>query len=590
MRELRRKFPHQQQLIINKFVGSKGYYVTIGVICMNITYLVPPGNIPSVIRDPGGWFGNAQLKGNDVQYYNANNEFWNVLFSDEIQDLMVANSFNVSLCNKVKEITSTISRLKTVNCIKTKKDFIEVVSELSEYIDLLNNLQCEINISLISPIHVKNLDYYDSKVLMDYCGKVTFLSKLVERSLRSIQHNIDLLLVQITSYEDLLTALIAVVFLRKINKNMHVCLADHGYENFSLSHFKDKFENSNTLSSIFDTIITYKEEKDSVINCLINNIELGKQFRGFIDMSRFDKKKSSFCNNYIFPYVNSFTKTPILSTRFNANGCYWSRCTFCSQNSKYKYINEQSNEHNSVVDRIEGFVKSGYKIIYFSDEAVHPNQIEEFSKAVIERGIELKWACRCRLESAFTKELISLMKKSGCYEILFGLESTSERVLKLMNKYPVTMKSETMKSIIKNVINEGIKVHITIIAGFPGEEICDLKQTVEFLIDTLRGHEDNAFWVNKFALFQGTSILKNSQAFNINPLPIKKDLSIEYSFNYVNSPYSRKNSLINLISTLEDTLYNEIGWVKYGSSKEVKLAMFLYYFSGFGAVMKSKGI
>ncbi len=42
----------------------------------------------------------------------------------------------------------------------------------------------------------------------------------------------------------------------------------------------------------------------------------------------------------------------------------------------------------------------------------------------------------------------------------------------------------------------------------PGEEVTDFEETVNFLINILKGSNDNAFWINKFVLFPETQIFK----------------------------------------------------------------------------------
>ena len=58
---------------------------------------------------------------------------------------------------------------------------------------------------------------------------------MIDSALIEVPQETDVLVVSVTSPEDLLTALIAVRLLRKTRPRMHACLADHGYENFSLS-------------------------------------------------------------------------------------------------------------------------------------------------------------------------------------------------------------------------------------------------------------------------------------------------------------------------------------------------------------------
>lgn len=71
------------------------------------------------------------------------------------------------------------------------------------------------------------------------------------------------------------------------------------------------------------------------------------------------------------------------------------------------------------------------------------------------------------------------MKKAGFNDLVYGVESGSEQILKKLGK---KIKLEVIEKSIKESYNAGINVSIDILVGLPGETDYDFKQTLDFLI------------------------------------------------------------------------------------------------------------
>ena len=61
------------------------------------------------------------------------------------------------------------------------------------------------------------------------------------------------------------------------------------------------------------------------------------------------------------------------------------------------------------------------------------NGSEEFCDRLKHIKDTLYWSCASRVES-LNEKILSMMRKSGCYQIGIGLESGSENVLKWLDK------------------------------------------------------------------------------------------------------------------------------------------------------------
>ncbi len=192
------------------------------------------------------------------------------------------------------------------------------------------------------------------------------------------------------------------------------------------------------------------------------------------------------------------------------------------------------------------------------------------------------------MESVYNEDLFGKMKRSGCYEVLFGMESVSQKVLKSMNKYAFIHDKEGMAKILNDAEKCGIAVHVNLIAGFPGENEDELKESVDFLASYLKNLNGATFLINRFTLFPNTAVLKDPEKFNIEPFKTEGDLVMEIPFSYKDGPYAENiEKLDGNIMMFYEELFQKLGWRKFGNSPGVDMSIFLYFISGHGSIFKS---
>jgi len=148
-----------------------------------------------------------------------------------------------------------------------------------------------------------------------------------------------------------------------------------------------------------------------------------------------------------------------------SKGCFWRRCSFC-RTTMYFCKDYYQPDFNSVFDVIYEIYKK-YKpdCFLFSDEAVHPDLLKFISKNIIKYKLNFKWFTHTRFHPKLNRELFSLMKDANCEHITLGMESYSNRILRLMKKGINTQ-------LIDRVITENngiINLKVYMIIGFPTE-------------------------------------------------------------------------------------------------------------------------
>jgi len=205
-------------------------------------------------------------------------------------------------------------------------------------------------------------------------------------------------------------------------------------------------------------------------------------------------------NEFLFP--PSLKPIATIST---SRGCS-NACSFCLYPQIMSGKKVRKRSAGNIFEEIQTLIKS-YKIqfLYFDDDSflTDPQRIHELCDLFIRNNIKLSWACMARAEEIST-DLLTVMKKAGCYLIKIGVESGNQSLLDFMHK----------KSNLSQVYNAfrltdkaGILSHATVMFGFPGETEESINTTHQFLKEL----KPDFVQFSQCIPFPGTSLYKQCQ-------------------------------------------------------------------------------
>ncbi|MFA6318241.1 MAG: radical SAM protein [Elusimicrobiota bacterium] len=174
-----------------------------------------------------------------------------------------------------------------------------------------------------------------------------------------------------------------------------------------------------------------------------------------------------------FPGVirgKAIRSTSIITSR----GCPY-RCIFCgTHNISHWTVRRRSVE--SVLAEISELVRT-YKIegVFFSDDTFTLNHewVLRLCRGMLERNIRLTWASSARVDT-ITEELVLAMKEAGCMQLDFGIESGSEKILKVLRK---SFTPDKIRNAVRIAKKFGIRVSASFMIGNPEETDDDIEQT-----------------------------------------------------------------------------------------------------------------
>jgi hypothetical protein len=180
-------------------------------------------------------------------------------------------------------------------------------------------------------------------------------------------------------------------------------------------------------------------------------------------------------------------------------GCPWNQCLFCNHP---KAMYEKKNSYrtkliDSVIHELKSQIQKGYKYFFFLDDAITVKRFRDICIAITKMDEKIRWLCYARLEEGYDIDTFRMSFKAGCRKIFFGLETASERLLKLYRKGINPM---TAKRVIKDASHAGIAVHLFLMGAFPDETENDRKDTYKFLQEILPFVDPFGFTYDVFPL------------------------------------------------------------------------------------------
>ncbi|MBF0407227.1 MAG: radical SAM protein [Candidatus Riflebacteria bacterium] len=180
-------------------------------------------------------------------------------------------------------------------------------------------------------------------------------------------------------------------------------------------------------------------------------------------------------------YNDDFAFLPVPNVQFyTSRGCPY-RCIFCDWiNTRYGDRTVRFRNPTDIADEVEYCMKKWpFKAYYFDDDTFNlkKSHVLSLSEELRRKNINKPWAAMCRAD-LFDAETLAECRKSGLFAVKYGVESADKAILKTIKKELSIEKCE------ENIIltkQHGIKVHLTIVIGLPGETESSIRKTWKFL-------------------------------------------------------------------------------------------------------------
>ncbi len=175
------------------------------------------------------------------------------------------------------------------------------------------------------------------------------------------------------------------------------------------------------------------------------------------------------------------------------------KCTFCGS-PKFWGPKVRFHSVNYFVDELERLYQKGIRLFYFSDDtfSVDKGRVIEICKKILEKRLDITWVAISRVNT-MNEDILYWMRKAGCIQISYGVESGSEKIRHFLNKKITTDKIEKAFAM---TLQYGILPRAYFIYGCPGEN----HQTIGETIDLIKRIKPLVIHFFVLSLFPGTHL------------------------------------------------------------------------------------
>jgi len=174
-------------------------------------------------------------------------------------------------------------------------------------------------------------------------------------------------------------------------------------------------------------------------------------------------------------------------------GCDWA-CPFCVERNRPVL----SREIPAVIKETRALAETGVSRLFLCDSEVNKDldATSRFLKALADEELGIEWTGYFR-PAPFDRDLARLAAVSGCRTLTLSVNSWD------LSRHESPYGASDVSRFCKLSKDEGIKVAVDLLVGYPGEE----RDSVEKALDLLRGLEPATVGVNPYIrLFEGTPV------------------------------------------------------------------------------------
>ena len=244
----------------------------------------------------------------------------------------------------------------------------------------------------------------------------------------------------------------------------------------------------------------------------------------------------------------------------SSRGCPF-RCTFCQPTLNMIFGRMRKRGPENVAQEMAQLQQTyNPPILYFKDDTLSANGLKwfaDFQRALDDLGVSQQWKCNTRVDKVGPR-ILDAMAAAGCTEVVFGVESGSQRILDFYKKDIQVDDTVRAFALCKE---RGIRAGANVILGAPMETPEELEETYRLL----ERIEPDHFWVFFATALPGKALTKYVVEHNL----LKRNLGYHYYDTAMNGVYGTANIALEAI-TFEQmvTMRNRILKLQPGSNQE----------------------
>lgn len=193
------------------------------------------------------------------------------------------------------------------------------------------------------------------------------------------------------------------------------------------------------------------------------------------------------------------------TTMMTSRGCNGA-CAFCCKAVMSNGIYFRSA--TSVIEEVRQLRQEGFGAVMFYDDsiAMKKKRLIEICNGL--EKIDIIWRCFVRSDQV-DFDIFQRMAWAGCVEVLIGVESGSNKILKNIHKHET---AEMHLKAVSAAKRAGIKVKALMIAGLPGENWGTIEDSRRFILQA----KPDSLDITVLQVYQGCPIQRNPHKYDLS--------------------------------------------------------------------------
>jgi radical SAM superfamily enzyme YgiQ (UPF0313 family) len=193
-------------------------------------------------------------------------------------------------------------------------------------------------------------------------------------------------------------------------------------------------------------------------------------------------------------------------------------CAYCTNAGVYGRKWNALPPEQFVEETVDVTRRYGLELLWVVDDnfLVDLDRARLIADGLVRAGAEFRWSIQAttNLTSRLGIDDLKLLRRSGLQQICQGVDSGSEKILKLMNKR--FQNFESIHETARRCLAAGIRPSFNIIFAYPGEGPSERRETIDFMMDICRRYPGAEFWTNIFTPYPGAPIMEHPEEFGID--------------------------------------------------------------------------
>lgn len=310
------------------------------------------------------------------------------------------------------------------------------------------------------------------------------------------------------------------------------------------------FETNSSIAGIAG--IAYKDSTGAVI------VNTERELKRELDVLPLPNRKKIDLQRYFTKWKNAHGQSVVsISTM---RGCPYD-CKWCSRAVYGQSYRRRSPAH--VVAEMK-WLKEQYSfdMIWFVDDVFTINYpwLRDFVAELKKENVQIPYEIITRADR-MNREIIELLKASGCYRVWIGAESGSQKIIDAMSR---RVKVEQVRDMINLSKQYGLQAGTFIMLGYPGETQEDIAETLHHL----KVSDPDLFTLTVAYPIKGTPLYTETEDRFIAQLPweTSTDRDIDFTRTYPRSYYKYAinwvNNEVGLHKSIKNKKYTKVPMYK----------------------------